>query len=136
MSERQNFIVSFRAQHPTMPAEMLAEAVGFEPNVAWTAGDPRETPKGRPLDGVRSETYIAARLPAGAGDLTEALAPFLDHLTGRASELSTLVAGGAELDFYVTLDGPPGVVIAPELMKRLANLNIALGLDGIEGGVR
>ena len=126
------FIVSFRARHPTMKADALANAVGFSPDVSWTVGEPRKTPKGRLLRGVRDATYIACSLPPSLSqDLGVALVPPMDALADRSEELRGLAADGAEFELYVTINTEPrGVVVSPLLMEKLAALKVGLGLDG------
>lgn len=55
-----SYIVDLEIRHPALDPDLVSRILGLEPGIAWRAGEPRRTPKGTPLEGVRSEGYWSA----------------------------------------------------------------------------
>ena len=55
-----SYIVDLRIWHPALDPDLVSSSLGFEPGISWRAGEPRRTPKGTHLGGVRSQGYWSA----------------------------------------------------------------------------
>ena len=52
--------LGLRIWHPKLDPGLVSRTLCLEPQRSWRAGDPRSTPKGTLLDGIRSEGYWSA----------------------------------------------------------------------------
>jgi hypothetical protein len=115
-----------------MPVAALRSALPFPPDREWTAGEPRSTPKGQPLDGTYHDSYCTCAVGEGDdGELAMLLGRTLDVLEGRRDVLLDLRAKGATVSLFVTWgpDGDSGERFDADLLGRMAGLGIALGLN-------
>jgi hypothetical protein len=116
-----------------MPWEEISTALGLDPNVKWTVGEPRRTPTGTLIGGIRDNTRWSHRLENnGSIDLTEALAANISFLEGHRDFLESFVATGGEIEYYIgwfTIEASSGQTLPRELVRRIADLKIDLGFD-------
>ena len=115
-----------------MPVATLRTALPFPPDHAWTAGEPRITPTGQPLDGTYRDSYCTCGVGRGDdGELAILLGRTLDILEDRRDVLLDLRAKGATVAFFVTWapDVDSGETFDADLLGRMAGLGIALGLN-------
>jgi hypothetical protein len=115
-----------------MPAEELMAAMPFSPASGKTAGEPRQTPKGTPLEGHYRESTCACDVGKGEdGELATLLRQTMDVMDLRRDVLHDLQAQGATFAFYVTWrpDGDSGETFDADLLHRMGELGIALGLN-------
>jgi hypothetical protein len=67
-------ILDLRIWHPTLDPDSVTRTLNLQPQTAWRAGEPRRTPKGTLLQGVRSEGYWSTNpFSYGWRDSTDAL---------------------------------------------------------------
>ena len=125
--------LSFRIFHPTARAEDIAAKVGLKSKRAHSVGAPRETPKGKRLEGVYSRTCVSFDVKNHEGEVLEdAIRRALEEeLNSKIPYLSELVATGGELEFFVGifLNGNEGLQIDAKLVSSLASAGIGLSLD-------
>ncbi len=128
------YSVSFRIRHPSMDPNDIEGIIGLKPHRAWRAGEPRTTPKGRPLAGVNRETYWTAKLCQGqmppytlAADLNTAL----DKLSAHRAFLHEIQADGGGCEFFIGwfLRSQAGVTLSHVILTKMAGLGIDLILD-------
>jgi hypothetical protein len=128
------YAISLRVRHPTIDPAEITDVFGHVPSHAWQAGAARVTPKGRPLGGIRAQSYWTARLADGewpGKTLAAAIAEILDALASRREDLARLRGQGAGIELFVGwfFHGNSGDVFDCALMARMAELNIDLSLD-------
>lgn len=132
MSSPFRYRVSLRVTHPTLdPAETAAQ-LAAEAKVSWAAGEPRKTPKGRLLGGVREESYCAFDIGSGNdGALAECLDAAVARLQPARDFIRQMRATGGSLMLYVSWypAGDTGEVFGAALLRDMADLGIALGLN-------
>lgn len=132
MGGRFSYFVSFRVTHPTLDPAAITRHVAAEAKVSWAAGEPRKTAKGRPLGGMREESYCAFDM--GSGD-DGALAECLDVAVARVKPARELLrqmrASGGSLTFFVSWfsTGDTGEVFGADLLAEMADLGIELGIN-------
>ena len=99
-------------------------------------GAPRKNPKGNLLGG----DYIKSLFGVGfteqwqdgdTASLEYALNDFIDKLFSSRDILQRITETGGELDFFigVKVGKNSGLTLSANLLKRLADLNIEIGLD-------
>lgn len=103
------------------------------------AGEPRETPTGKPLDGVYPENFYVGQIiereefeqPAFNSDLDACIAMGLDRLQPSFEAIERLRDAGARMEFFVgwTVRGNGGAELSASSLARLGDLGIALSLD-------
>ena len=129
------YSVSLRIWHPTIdPAEITA-ALGLTPTAACRAGEPRNTPKGRPLKGNWRESYWTARLAEGNArkdDLPSTLTTTLETLLSNRAFFQRIRAEGGVTEFFIgwfMMKSMAGEILESTLLGRMAELGINLSLD-------
>jgi hypothetical protein len=126
-----SFRISLRITHPSIDPGEITAAVSLTPEHVWRAGEPRTTPKGMRLNGVRDESYWTARLDEGQGpgcDLTAAIAAQIDRVAPHHALFRRLPADGGHVEFFVGwfIDGMAGGSFDANLLARLGELGIDL----------
>jgi len=106
----------------------------MQSNGSWRAGEQRRTPKGNPLNGVRSETYWYADIVEGESitkRLVSALHEALDKLELHESFLKRIRDEGGRAEFFVGwyIKSQAGEDFDQSLLSRLTKLQIDLALD-------
>jgi hypothetical protein len=126
-----DFSASFRARHPTMDLTAVADRFSKPAERIWMMGEARRTPRGTKLDGSYSDSYFFFKLPS-EGALADALSEVLDEVASNKQNFAEFAATGGQFEVYVTYSrAVPGASIPPQLMQRLGELNIALGIDWV-----
>ena len=64
--QHYSYALNLRIWHAALDPDSVSRTLGIEPQMAWRTGDPRMTPKGTPLMGLRNEGYWSAD-PFGYG---------------------------------------------------------------------
>ena len=132
--------VSLRLTHPQADLRELGALVEEQAGHSggWRAGDPRVTPKGTVLGGVRNESYWTTRLtrdhePRNSQDedLETFLERQLDRLAPQAESLARFNQDGGRAMLFIGLfcTANSGLILSPALMAKAAALGIELGLD-------
>jgi hypothetical protein len=110
--------------------------MGITASILWKAGEPRRTPKGTPLEGVRNSCYCSISFDA-LTDLPQSLEAALTTLKKHKDLLQSLSERGVEFAFFVGWfsQSNSGDVLHWQLLDELAKLRISLELDiyGPEG---
>lgn len=124
--------VSFQIRHPVATARDLAVGLPWTMTAGWTAGEPRATPTGHPLGGVREESYCSFRLARpDDGELARCLSEIMDVLESRRGYLEEISRTGGRLNIFVfwRSGGDTGETFSADLLSRLASLNVDLGIN-------
>ena len=126
------YAVSFQIRHPDASCGALAAGLPWTMTAGWTAGEPRVTPTGRPLGGVREESYCSFRIARGEdGQLARCLLKMIGSLEAHRAHLEEVSRTGGRLNVYVFWypGGDTGETLSAELLGRLASLNVELGIN-------
>jgi hypothetical protein len=137
MIEPRRWSLSFRARHPRIPGEELAQRLGLKPDRSWTVGTPWTTPAGAPLrpHKLHKESYFYTRLEPESEDAE--LEDFLWRHSRRweryARRLAQLTREGGEVAYYIFQDfgGCIGYCLPWRLIARLGGLHINVDVDGL-----
>ncbi|HEY0504396.1 MAG TPA: hypothetical protein VGD42_13000 [Lysobacter sp.] len=128
--------VSLRAVHPRDDLRPLFDQLGLVPERAWRAGEPRSTPKGTLLGGVRPESYAYTNLTSGSRnwsdeDLQDYLRSVQQRLAMHREALHTFFVRGGRCGLTIGLFGESnfGFELDPSLGAGLADLKLTLGFD-------
>ena len=131
-----DYSVSLRITHPTLAAAELCRGVNREAEFSWSVGEQRRTPKGAPLLGVREESYCSFQLRRDGrdGELARCLSEAVDALERSKGFLDDLRSTGGSVEFYCFWypNGDTGEVFDPRLLRRMADLNIGLGINVLD----
>ena len=126
---------SLRLRHPTRDLASDAVGLGLTPTRVWRAGEPRTTPKGTVLDGLRYASYWTAPLTEGVSReirLAKAIDGALDRLSPHRDLLLDIAADGGKAELFIGWfihDGNSGDDFGWRLLARLADLRLDLGFD-------
>ena len=125
--------ISLRLRHP-QPRDLgeILRRWGYEVDREWRAGEPHQAPGGRPLEGVRPDSYAYIRLALQAsGTLSAALDLILDELQSVGPELQAFAedGGSAELFVHWCFNANSGDTLDWQLLQRLSESRLDLALD-------
>ena len=133
-------VLNLRIWHPTLAPDLVSRTLGLESQIAWRAGDPRQTPKGTLLEGTRSEGYWSAdpfsygwrestdaQMEDALEELVSFLEPHRDFLQGisQAGAVRIWVSSHSNRNFALELP--------PRMLSRLASLGVTLVHDVYQG---
>ncbi len=130
-----DYSVSLRATHPLLPAFEISRGLDKVASYCWDAGEQRKTPKGALLGGTRRESYCSFDVGEGEdGNLAQCLNVELDEIEKCAPFLNGFRSTGGKLEFFCFWhsDGDTGEIFEPQLLARMAALEIALGINVLD----
>lgn len=129
-------ILTLRIWHPTLDPDLVSRTLRIDPQISWRAGDPRQTPKGTLLDGVRTEGYWSADpfsygwRDSTDGQIEDALVELVSFLEPHGDFLRGISQGGAVRIWVGSQSNRNyAMELPPSLLGRLASLNITLVHD-------
>lgn len=133
--------ISFRISHPsrdlTEVSQMIQTIEGIKLGRIWKVGEPKKTPKGKPLPGVYKESYcyfyFDKELQSALlnHDFPEAIEVFVEKLLPFKSTLLDISESGGELEFFCgwSFESVIGITFNQGLIQKLAEPRIELGLQ-------
>ena len=127
-----DYIISLRVTHPEKDADEIVRSIGLEASRAWSAGEPKTTPTGKPLGGDREASYAAFRMGAGSdGEMAGAIGAIVETLKFRRAALNDLSMSGGALTLFVSwhCTGDNGDTFSARLLGELASLHINMDLN-------
>ena len=133
-------VLNLRIGHPTLDPDLVSHTLGLKPQTAWRAGDPRKTPKGTSLEGVRSEGYWSAdpfsygwreSTDAQIEDAIEELVTLLE----RHRDFLQGISHGGFVRVWVSSHGNRNFALelSPNMLARLASLGATFVHDVYQG---
>ena len=115
-----------------MDPDLICKALNWETKYRWKAGTPRRTPKGTPLEGTYGDSRCSFEVGSGDdGELARCLRAAIERLEKYADFLKQMRKDGGDIQFYVFWypNGDTGEVFGVDLLSRMAELGIDLGLN-------
>ena len=104
----------------------------MEPRHSWTVGETRRTPKGRPLRGIRTDSYCSFEMGSGKdGQLANCLKQAICQLEPKTAFLQEITATGGTLSFnaFWYPNGDTGETFSLELIQAMAAMGVSLDLN-------
>jgi hypothetical protein len=134
MTKQHDYQVSLRVVHPAMSPSVVTQRLKLAPSASWKKGEPRRTPKGRDIGGVRESSYWCARLRVRpAGDIATVVASALERFEKHRAFFRKAVASGGRVSLYVTgRGGGLAEVFELSLLSRLVRMSCVLELEVFE----
>ena len=132
-----SFVVAIRIWHPSIDPAVISTTLGLAPRHQSKAGEPRVTPKGRPLGGTYAESHWSAD-PFARGEylshedrVEDVFMDVVEFLAPNKAFLLSLREQGARLHLQVATHSNRNyaLVFAPELLAQCAQLGICLVHD-------
>lgn len=135
-----SYILDLRIWHPSLDPDLVTRTLGLQPSIAWRAGDPRKTPKGTALEGVRSEGYWSANpFSYGWRESTDALVEdaleeLITHLLPHEDFLREISRGGV-VRIWVSSQSHRNYAfeLPPTMLIRLASIGATVVHDVYQG---
>ena len=128
-----HFRISLRVRHPSTDPKTISTALGIEPKRSWKAGEPRLTPKGKPLEGIYRDTYWVADIAAGRwpNNLNTAIDDALTRLVRFRSFLHNMRAEGGTVELFIGwfFENQSGGVLSHDCLALAGDLQIDLSFD-------
>lgn len=131
-----SYILDLRIWHPKLDPDVVTRTLAIEPHLAWRAGDPRRTPKGTLLGGVRAEgSWCANPFSYGWRESTDALVEdaleeLVTYLEPHAPFLQEIGEGGG-VRIWLSSQSSRNYALdlSPCMLGRLASLGATLVHD-------
>src|SRR5882762_5634902 len=108
MSQRYEYCVGLRVHHPSIDPRAISRKLKMRPHISWRVGEPRVTPAGILLSGIRRDTYWAktitpgwAKVPAGKF-AEEKLIKLMKRLRPHARFLRGLRRTGGTVEIWLS----------------------------------
>lgn len=129
----RRFDVDLFIMHPSLePAEITA-ALGLQARFQIRVGDPRKTPKGRPLPGNYPDTRWRHSVRYYVKDqwFAECVTKLVDRLTAHKDFFTDLRSTGGQASVIVQFlgDGYFGDQVPRETLGKLVELGLDLGIE-------
>ncbi len=133
-------ILDLRIWHPELDPDLVTRTLGLGAHMAWRSGDPRKTPNGTDLGGIRTGGYWScnpfaygwrdstdAQVEDGLVELVTFLEPHRDFLVGisQSGAVRVWVSTHSSRNFALEL--------SPSLLARIASLGVTLVHDVYQG---
>ena len=118
--------------HPTIDPAVITRKLGLAPTFPKQAGEPRKTPTGTKLPGVWPDSRWNGELSyLDDMDVEQAISAFLAAVEPSKAFWRSLAQEDARCELIVSLYGGryQGMTLAAASLRRLAEINIALGLE-------
>ncbi len=130
MNNSTRFRISLRIVHPNLRSEEITDALGLVPDVSYSAGDEKVTPKGSVIGGQRAETYWTHEWPVN-GSFEESLGKLTERLLGNGDYLRQLSSTGGRVECFVGWFSSrnSGFYVTSDLSRVLSELKIDLAFD-------
>ena len=125
-------LLTVQLWHPFLSADEIIKQIKKEPKATQNVGEKFVTPKGRIMDYVNKDTYIAYSLsPANEDDLVDAIRMANSFLFENIDIFKKLKETGGRIDYYLSIDQKDvsTFIIPPELFKDCSDLGITLGVE-------
>jgi hypothetical protein len=135
-----SYILDLRIYHPALDPDLVTRKLGMQPSVAWRAGDPRKTPKGTLLEGVRSNGYWSAN-PFSYGwrqstdaQVEDALEELMTYLSPHEDFLREISREGA-VRIWVSSQSNRSYAfeLPPTMLARMASVGATVVHDVYQG---
>jgi hypothetical protein len=129
----KRFHVELFIVHPTLAPTEISTILNLEAHSAHRVGDPRKTPKGRPLAGNYSDTRWRHCVECSTTDqwFAAEVKTFLDRIEPHKTFFASLrdVGGEASLIFQFFGDGYLSDEIPHATLMKLVELGLGLGIE-------
>ncbi|MCA9236074.1 MAG: hypothetical protein KDA44_11420 [Planctomycetales bacterium] len=115
----------------TTPDEVIAR-VELAPRQIRRIGEPRTTPRGNALNGLRSANHVSFELPTiDEASLDEFAGSIADRLEKHGEFFRCFTASGGTIELFVGIFARRGcdTLFPPVLSRRLGELGVGLRLD-------
>ncbi|QOW22176.1 DUF4279 domain-containing protein [Lysobacter avium] len=132
-SQPYRFKISLRLTHPVAELCHCTSEFGMEPLRQWKVGDARTTPRGNPLEGLRSNSYWTVPLAISEKEDLEAALARIAQWLGEHDSFMLIHAdsgGSAALFIGFFLESfNSGFLLEPSLLAKYSTLGVALDFD-------
>jgi hypothetical protein len=114
-----------------LPSEEISKELALRPEFSYTAGDPRVSPDGRALGGVRKQTYWTQTFPCIDDSLEESLLELMRFLEKHSAFVARVAEGNGAVDVFVGWfeSGNSGFEFSRDLINRLAAMRVGVAFD-------
>ena len=131
-----SYSISLRLFHPNIDPAEITRFLALEPKYAWKAGDPRQTPKGTPLEGIYRESYWTSNLipseqPSEGTLLEEYLDDLAKQLTPSRDFFARIRSEGGRVELFIGMYGGRnfGFELSSSLLSAIADVGLSLSFD-------
>jgi Domain of unknown function (DUF4279) len=137
MSQRYEYSVGLRIQHPAVDPRAISRSLGMRPRISWRVGEPRVTPVGTLLPGLRRETYWSKTITPGgvkvpSGKVAEqTLTKLVKRLSPHRAFLRSLQRTGGTAQFWLSSYSTSNYsfVFTPSLIGLIHDLGCEVIVD-------
>ena len=125
--------IAFRTFHKQLDLSSLGKIIELPVFASWKAGEPRKTPQGTVLPGVREQSYWCTRVDWIDSKIADEFIFRVMSALELHVEWRTFVADGVRAEFYVCLS--PGdtnsVEFNRESLGRMSKLGVGVQIEAM-----
>lgn len=127
--------VKLRFWHPKRRIEEIVKTLRLKPEWGWNQGDPRRTPRGKVLEGLRLDSYLTIDVKGHRDGPAAAVERQTKRLASRRRLLRAFARSGGEIEYWVSIfeENNSGEVFPHALLEFLGRLNINLSVEVFRG---
>jgi hypothetical protein len=137
MTAIENYIgVTLQVRSSLLSPEQISALLERTPDATGTMGMPRGYIRGVPSQALWKTHYWCETFKDGE-TVEDRIRTISSVLTAKRAELESILAGNGKAAIYVylALDASLGVVLEPDMLKVLGEMNVELGFDILGGKV-
>lgn len=125
--------IAFRASHVEIDLSILGNILDLPVFFSWRAGEPRVTPQGNYLPGMRDRSYWCTRIEWTEPNKTDEFVLRVLNALKQCEEWRSLVANGVRAEFYVCLspDGTNYVEFSAATLEEISTLGIQVQIEAM-----
>lgn len=126
------YTISLRIEHPSIAKEEIIRNLGLLPKFSHSAGEPRSTPKGNPLEGVYKVTYCCFDvIPTKTGYITDGLNQIFEKFNRFTDYFTKITVEGGRVEIFVGIfsDETVGFTLGVKDTVALARMSLELSIE-------
>ena len=132
MSTELQYSIRVLIIHPTLTPDEISDALNLNPDTNQCVGQPRETPRGKPIGGVWPDTrWSVSEVRNGDRLFFTRLDKLLDRFSPYRDFLRRVAESGGRTNFIIGLCGEENIgdTLSEQTVVKLADLKGSLGVE-------
>lgn len=124
--------ISLYIKHPNIDPEDITKELLINPEFSWMAGSRRTTPNGHELSGLNKESYWNYRTNwFYERNFSKNLIEILELIENKNKFIKKILEEDGIIILSINLSGKTNIgdIIIPNILLRLSNLGIRLGIE-------
>lgn len=125
------YTISVRIIHDSMSAGEISEGLRMKSTWQYSKGDRKTSPNGRPLSGLRKDSFWVGESIAGSDSPDNDIQRMLSELSENSEFVEKLVGSGGRVEILVGwfLSGNASLMLSNPIVKLADRLNVDIRIE-------